>query len=180
MSSPARRVARLLKVSDLKVVFAESCTGGLVSGALTKIPGISNHHCGGVVVYRNATKQAYLDIPADLLEDPGAVSEKVAGLMALRVLEKTPEADIAVSVTGHLGPNAPSDLDGLVFVGLARRAEKASRPPPVHVKQLRCRKKDSRVARQRWVVGESLNILGDRLQAISAESQTPPRPGSDR
>ena len=105
--SAARRVARLLKATGLKVVFAESCTGGLVSGALTKIPGISNHHCGGVVVYRNETKMAYLDIPAALLADPGPVSAEVAELMARRVLEKTPEADVAVSVTGHLGPNAP-------------------------------------------------------------------------
>ena len=61
--SAARRVAGLLKGSGRKVVFAESCTGGLVSGALTKIPGISNYHCGGVVVYRNETKRAYLGFP---------------------------------------------------------------------------------------------------------------------
>ena len=50
--------------TNRKIVFAESCTGGLVSGALTKIPGISQCHCGGVVVYRNETKQAYLGISA--------------------------------------------------------------------------------------------------------------------
>jgi nicotinamide-nucleotide amidase len=71
MTTAARRVARLLKAADWKVVFAESCTGGLVSGALTKIAGISSYHCGGVVVYRNETKQAYLGIPAALLESPG-------------------------------------------------------------------------------------------------------------
>src|SRR5213592_3408594 len=104
ISSAARRVARLLRQSNRKVVFAESCTGGLVSGALTRIPGISNYHCGGVVVYRNETKIAYLEIPAGILKKPGPVSAEVAKLMAQKVLKKTPEADVAVSVTGYLGP----------------------------------------------------------------------------
>jgi hypothetical protein len=70
MSIPAaaRRVARLLMATSRKVVFAESCTGGLVSGALTAIPGISNHHCGGMVVYRNESKIVLLDIPRKLLD----------------------------------------------------------------------------------------------------------------
>ena len=162
MSTPARRVAKLLKAGDLKVVFAESCTGGLVSGALTKIPGISAYHCGGVVVYRNETKQAYLNIPAALLDDPGPVSREVAELMAVRILEQTPEADIAASVTGHLGPKAPPALDGIVFVGIARRRQ-SSRKPLVTVKQFRCRRADSRVVRQRWVVGRVLEFLEEQL-----------------
>ena len=162
MSSVARRVARLLKAANLKVVFAESCTGGLVSGTLTKIAGISAHHCGGVVVYRNETKQSYLDIPAAMLTNPGPVSREVAELMALRVLEKTPEADIAASVTGHLGPQAPPKLDGLVFIAVARRGTNRGKPE-VLVKQLRCRKQDSRVVRQRWVVGELLSFLAVQI-----------------
>ena len=79
----ARRVARLLARSTKKVVFAESCTGGLVSGELTEIAGISEHHCGGMVVYRNATKMAYLGIPADLLDHPGPVSPEIAEQMTL-------------------------------------------------------------------------------------------------
>jgi Competence-damaged protein len=84
LPSLARRVARLLKASGLKVVFAESCTGGLVSGALTRVPGISEHHCGGVVVYRNETKTAYLGIARKTLVDPGPVSREVAELMRSR------------------------------------------------------------------------------------------------
>ena len=104
IADSARRVARLLKASGQRVVFAESCTGGLVSGSLTRIPGISEHHCGGMVVYRNATKTRYLGIPERLLDDPGPVSREVAELLAERVLDRTPEATIALSVTGHLGP----------------------------------------------------------------------------
>jgi nicotinamide-nucleotide amidase len=158
----SRRVAKLLASTGHKVVFAESCTGGLVSGALTRVPGISEHHCGGVIVYRNATKQAYLDIPAKLLDDPGPVSAEVAELMAKRVLEKTPEATIAVSVTGHLGPNSPRDLDGVVFVGICVRGES----PAVH--GLHCRRTDSRVVRQRWVVEQALARLTAALHAKQA------------
>lgn len=164
MPSPARRVARLLQAAGRKVVFAESCTGGLVSGALTRIAGISNYHCGGVVVYRNETKQAYLGIPAAVLIDPGPVSREVAELMALRVLEMTPEADISASVTGHLGPNAPARLDGLVFIAVAQRSSSRQKSR-VSVKQLRCGKTDSRVVRQRWVVRQVLDFLGDHLEA---------------
>src|SRR6185436_14313548 len=107
ISTLVRRVAALRKQQNLKVVFAESCTGGLVAGALTQVPGISDHHCGGVVVYRNETKRAYLGISERLLKNPGAVSEVVAREMATRVLDLTPEADISAAVTGHLGPGAP-------------------------------------------------------------------------
>ena len=161
MPSAARRVARLLKATGLKVVFAESCTGGLVSGALTKIPGISDHHCGGVVVYRNETKQAYLNISAALLADPGPVSAQVAELMARRILEKTPEADLALSVTGHLGPNAPPKLDGHVYSAIAWRTQSAREK--AHF--LRCRRHDSRAIRQRWVVEQVLELLGNELEA---------------
>ena len=128
MRTAAARVAKLLKAANLKVVFAESCTGGLVSGALSKVPGISAYHCGGVVVYRNETKQAWLRIPAAVLEDPGPVSRKVAELMAIRVLKKTPEAHFAAAVTGHLGPNAPTALDGVVFIAVARRGAIGGNP----------------------------------------------------
>jgi PncC family amidohydrolase len=158
ITSSARRVARLLKSTGRKVAFAESCTGGLVSGSLTKIPGISEHHCGGVVVYRNETKAAYLGIPRKLLDNPGPVSRPVAELMARRVLDRTPEADLSAAVTGHLGPNAPATLDGLVFIAIAVR-----RPATIAVHELHCRRNDSRVVRQRWVVEQVLELLTDVL-----------------
>ena len=160
VSTAARRVARLLKKLGQKVVFAESCTGGLLSGSLTKIAGISEHHCGGVVTYRNETKAQYLGIPRKLLIDPGPVSREVAEQMARRVLEKTPEASVAVSVTGHLGPNAPPALDGLVFVGIA---QKLGRTIEVAVTELHCRRRDRRIARQRWVIEQALRLLAEKL-----------------
>src|SRR3954470_7658790 len=165
ISSAARRVARLLRQSNRKVVFAESCTGGLVSGALTKIPGISNYHCGGIVVYRNETKRAYLGISAAILAKPGPVSPVVARLMAERVLDKTSEAHFGVSVTGHLGPDAPPKLDGRVYVGIARRSHSKSHRAEVTVHPLQCGREESRTVRQRWVVEKTLSLLADQLES---------------
>jgi nicotinamide-nucleotide amidase len=170
ISAAARRVARLLKAANRKVVFAESCTGGLASGALTKIPGISNYHCGGMVVYRNETKRAYLGISAAILAKPGPVSPVVARIMAERVLDKTSEADLAVSVTGHLGPHAPRKLDGRVYVGIARRDHgKKKHRTEVTVHPLRCRGDESRTARQRWVVEKTLSLLAEQLESEAGQ-----------
>ena len=160
MSVPiaVKRLARQLKAAGRKIVFAESCTGGLVCGSLTRIAGISEHHCGGVVVYRDNTKAEYLGIPRILLVDPGPVSSEVAELMALGALRKTPEADVAVSVTGHLGPDAPPQLDGVVFVAVAMRS-----PATCAVFNLRCRKGDSRITRQRFVVQRVLELASREL-----------------
>jgi nicotinamide-nucleotide amidase len=170
ISTAARRVARLLKASGRKVAFAESCTGGLVSGALTAIPGISNYHCGGMVVYRNQTKMAYLGIPPDLLKRPGPVSARVAALMARKVLDRTPEADIAASVTGHLGPNAPPKLDGRAYVGIAWRQTSGRRSALPTTQALQCRRSDSRLVRQRWVVEQVLNLLAEELEAANDQA----------
>lgn len=164
ISSAARRVARLLKSANQKVVFAESCTGGLVSGALTKIAGVSSYHCGGMVVYRNETKMAYLGIPAAVLEKPGPVSREVAERMALAVLEKTPEANVAVSVTGHLGPDAPPKLDGLVFATVAWRTPTKKSGERTFTRQIRCPRSATRAIRQRAVVLGVLEFLSSELQ----------------
>ena len=116
-----QEVAQLLLRGNSKIVFAESCTGGLLSATLSRVPGISAVHCGSAVVYRLDTKTRWLGVPAALLVDPGPVSEPVARAMSEGVLARTPEADVAISITGHLGPDAPTDQDGLVFVGIAIR-----------------------------------------------------------
>lgn len=117
----ALNLATGLRENGLKIVFAESCTAGLVSATLARIPGISDYHCGSAVVYRLDTKHRWIDVPEALLLDPGPVSQVVAEAMARGVLEKTPEADMAAAITGHLGPNAPAGMDGLVWMAIARR-----------------------------------------------------------
>ncbi|MCA9024868.1 MAG: nicotinamide-nucleotide amidohydrolase family protein [Planctomycetaceae bacterium] len=130
--SNARRLADVLQQADLRIVFAESCTAGLVAATMARVPGISSHLCGSAVVYRNETKTAWLHVSADDLanESIGPVSEEVAFAMATGVLKMTPEADIAASITGHLGPDAPADLDGLIVVSIAHRN---AHTPEIHV-----------------------------------------------
>ena len=122
LTSLARQIADLLKTNNTRIVFAESCTAGLVSATLGRIPGISEFHCGSAVVYRLDTKSRWLGVSEAMLRDPGPVSAEVATAMAAGVLERTPEATLAAAITGHLGPNAPADQDGLVFIGIARRS----------------------------------------------------------
>lgn len=166
MSSRAatRRIVSLLQQAGLKLAVAESCTGGLVSGALTAIPGVSAVYCGGVIVYRNETKAAYLGIPASVLRVPGPVSPEVAERMARGILQKTPEAGIGVSVTGHLGPEAPPDLDGQIYVAIAER-----RPRRVACHALLCQQVAGRSRRQKWVVEQVLQLLERRLDQCIAD-----------
>lgn len=121
LSRLVQEVAHLLMTQRTRIVFAESCTAGLISAVLARVPGISEFHCGSAVVYRLETKSCWLGVPGPLLIDPGPVSEAVARAMVVGVLDRTPEAMLAAAITGHLGPGAPSEQDGLVYIGLARR-----------------------------------------------------------
>jgi PncC family amidohydrolase len=126
LKQAATALAAALKKSDNRIVFAESCTAGLVSATLAGVPGISAYHCGSAVTYRNDTKARWLGVSEATLNNKGAVSRETAMQMASGVLQKTPEADVAVSVTGHLGPNAPNELDGVIWIGTATRPAAAS------------------------------------------------------
>ena len=123
LQQAATTAANAVKECQRKVVFAESCTAGLAAATLATIPGISDFHCGSAVTYRNDTKHCWLGVREEDLERYTAVSDVVARQMAQGVLVRTPEADLAVSVTGHLGPNAPDGFDGLIFIGAARRGD---------------------------------------------------------
>lgn len=117
----AQHVSRLLMTTNTQIVFAESCTAGLVCAILARVPGVSRILCGSAVVYQLATKSEWLGIDPALLENPGPVSDDVARAMATGVLQRTPQANFSAAITGHLGPDAPDGQDGLVFVGIARR-----------------------------------------------------------
>lgn len=131
VEAAARDLVALLKEHHWNFVLAESCTGGLVAASITKVPGVSQYFCGSAVTYQLATKTAWLGIPADVVAKNDAVTSEVAEAMAVQVLERTLQADIAAAVTGHLGPSAPKSLDGLVFVAVAIRAVAKNDPPIV-------------------------------------------------
>ena len=103
IESLARDVVRTAAARRLMIATAESCTGGLVSGALTAVPGSSVVVERGFVTYSNAAKTSLLDVPAELIEGHGAVSEAVARAMAEGALASS-DAQVAVSVTGVAGP----------------------------------------------------------------------------
>jgi nicotinamide-nucleotide amidase len=109
-------VLALCRARGLTLATAESCTGGLVAGRLTNVPGSSDVFVGGVVAYGNAVKEAVLGVPADLLERHGAVSPEAAEAMA-HGARRTLSADLAVAVTGIAGPGggAPGKPVGLVY-----------------------------------------------------------------
>ena len=117
------RVRDGLRDSGDRLVLAESCTAGLVAAQLGQIPGISDFLCGSMVVYRTATKTAWLGISSEVLEDPviGPVSALVTLSLAEAILAKTPEATLAAAITGHLGPGAPEGMDGQVYFAVVRR-----------------------------------------------------------
>ncbi len=96
-------VGRLLREKRRTLAVAESCTGGLLGGLITDVPGASDYYLGGVVAYDNRIKQQQLGVPADVLEKHGAVSEQVAGAMAQGVRKRF-ESDWGIGVTGVAGP----------------------------------------------------------------------------
>jgi nicotinamide-nucleotide amidase len=117
-------VASLLQAArywGVKIATAESCTGGLIAGALTDVAGSSDVFERGFVTYSNAAKREMLGVKAETLEAFGAVSEQVAQEMAEGALRQS-AAQMAVSVTGIAGPGGSEfKPEGRVCFGLAMR-----------------------------------------------------------
>lgn len=99
----AERLLDLCRAQNLRLATAESCTGGLVAGAITEIPGSSDAFDRGFVTYSNAAKEEMLGVPREIIERYGAVSAETARAMVTGALERS-FADIAVAVTGIAGP----------------------------------------------------------------------------
>lgn len=104
-----------------RVVFAESCTAGLVAALLGQVPGISNWFCGSAVTYRESVKTGWLGVSNEILQQQSAESLATTSEMAIGVLQKTEEATFSAAVTGHLGPDSPPEIDGRVFISVAKR-----------------------------------------------------------
>jgi len=121
---PAEALGEVLLEKGLTVTTAESCTGGLVAAALTRIPGISAVLREAVVTYANEAKAARLGVPEDLLERHGAVSAEVVGAMARGAAERA-GARLALAVSGIAGPDGgtPDKPVGLVWFGVALDGE---------------------------------------------------------
>ena len=116
----AARAVLLLTERGLTVSCAESCTGGLLSAALTAIPGASAVYSGGCVTYNDEIKHRVLGVRRKSLKLHGAVSPQVAAEMAVGMREHL-GTDYALSVTGYAGPDGGDDKDpvGTVYIGIS-------------------------------------------------------------
>ena len=123
----AEHLLSLCRMAGLRVVTAESCTGGLIAATLTAIAGSSDVVDRSFVTYSNSAKTEMLGVPPALIGRLGAVSSEVANAMAVGALARS-AADVAVSVTGIAGPGggSPEKPVGLVWFGLATRGSKAN------------------------------------------------------
>ncbi|WP_131781267.1 CinA family protein [Legionella gresilensis] len=113
-----------LKMNQLVITTAESCTGGLIASFLTKLPGSSAWFDRGFVTYSNLSKHEMLDVELNLIKKHGAVSKEVAQAMVQGALAQS-KADVAVAVTGIAGPTGGS-LEkpvGTVYLAFALRDE---------------------------------------------------------
>ncbi len=112
-------LSQLLKEKEIKLVTAESCTGGMIAAAMTDRAGSSVVFDRGYVTYSNQSKTDLLGVSMNVIDNYGAVSSQCADFMALGALENS-QADIALSVTGIAGPGGGSDEKpiGLVYIGV--------------------------------------------------------------
>ncbi len=114
-------LAKALRQRQWRLVSAESCTGGLIAAACTAVAGSSDWFEGGLATYSNAAKSRWLGVPAEQIQDHGAVSQPVALAMAAGALQVS-EADLAVAVTGIAGPGGavPGKPVGTVWLAWGR------------------------------------------------------------
>lgn len=139
----AQQLAEQLARQNRHVVFAESCTAGLVSGLMASVSGISQWMYGSMVTYMDSAKINWLGIDPELIARHTSISIEVTRAMAAHILHRTPDADLALAVTGHLEP--PAGEEPHAFVCLADRCVDGIVVSPVARKTLSGR---TRVARQ--------------------------------
>ena len=121
MKEISHKVVKLLKRKKLKISFAESCTGGMLSSAITSINGSSKVFNLGLITYSNESKIKTLKVPKKILSKYGAVSSQVCKAMAKNV-SRIGKTNMSISVTGIAGPSGGTIKKpvGLVYVGIKK------------------------------------------------------------
>ena len=121
LNNKSKKIVSLLNKKKLKIAFAESCTGGLLSSAITSVSGSSKVFTLGLITYSNQSKIKVLKVPKSIIRKYGSVSEPVC-LSMLNNLSKISKSNIAVSITGIAGPSGGSKQKpvGLVYVGIKK------------------------------------------------------------
>jgi len=152
MKKLSLKTVRLLTKKRLKISFAESCTGGLLSSLITSISGSSKIFTMGLVTYSNQSKVSILKVPKNIISKHGAVSYETC-LSMVKNLSRISKTNISVSITGIAGPKGGTKQKkvGLVFIGI-KKANKTL------VKKYFFKNK-KRISIQRATVIKSLNLI---------------------
>ena len=152
MKKLSQKIVRLLGKKRLKVSFAESCTGGLLSSTITSINGSSKVFTIGLVTYSNQSKISTLKVPKNIIRKHGAVSYETC-LAMVKNLSKISKTNISVSITGIAGPKGGTKKKpvGLIFIGIKKGNKTLVR------KYLFKNKK--RTSIQRAAVNKALNLI---------------------
>ena len=152
MKKLSQKVVKILEKKRLKVSFAESCTGGLLSSTITSISGSSKVFTIGLVTYSNQSKINLLKVPKNIIRKHGAVSYETC-LTMVKNLSKISKTNISVSITGIAGPKGGTKKKpvGLVFIGI-KKGNKTL------VKKYLFKNK-KRTSIQRVAVNNSLNLI---------------------
>ena len=151
-----KKIILLLKRKKLKIAFAESCTGGMLSSAITSVSGSSKIFTMGLVAYSNQAKTTILKVPQKIIKKYGAVSVQCC-LAMVNNLNKISKSKVCVSVTGIAGPKGGSKQKpvGLVYIGIKVRKK---------VLVTKCNfKNKGRASIQRQTVKKSLNLLSNLI-----------------
>ena len=121
MKKISQKIVRLLIKKRLKISFAESCTGGLLSSSITSINDSSKTFTTGLITYSNISKIKILKIPKNIIKKHGAVSYKTC-LSMVNNINKISKSNISVSITGIAGPKGGTKNKpvGLVFIGIKK------------------------------------------------------------
>ena len=152
MKNLANKVVKKLIKKKLKVSFAESCTGGLLSSSITSISGSSKVFNLGLITYSNKAKIEILKVPNKIISKYGAVSKECC-LSMVKNLSKISKANISISITGIAGPNGGTKLKpvGLVYIGV-KKGNKI-------IAKKNLFKNKNRISIQKITVSTALNII---------------------
>ena len=152
MKKISQKIVKLLSKKSLKISFAESCTGGLLSSSITSISGSSKVFTLGLVTYSNQAKINILKVPKKIIMKYGAVSYE-ACLSMVRNLNKISKTNISVSITGVAGPKGGTKEKpvGLVYIGIKKGSKTLIKKYQFKTKK--------RISIQRATVNKALNLI---------------------
>ncbi|MBU3733888.1 MAG: CinA family protein [Candidatus Fonsibacter sp.] len=160
LNNQLKNLTTKLKKNKIKVAVAESCTGGLISYNLTKIPGASKFFMVGIVSYSNISKLDLLKVRKKTLTKYGAVSAEICKEMCNNLL-KISKTNIAISVTGIAGPDGGTKKKpiGLVYIGICSKNK-------FEIKKFNFGKKLSRINIQNLTLKKTIKLIENHINTL--------------